>query len=392
MLINIKNVLELLQQKVNAVDSSTSIKDLEYLLKASKKAARSVIYEVDSDGSLPDPTTTNTRIAFVQTRGVVAYNNNRWDYLPSQNLSSEQPAWVFQGTVAGYVSAGRTGPSTTTSNIEKFSFPYEYTHGIIGTLTSGNRSLVAGQSSETAGYTSGAESPTTAQVNKMLFASDTSGIDALDLSIIRRYLSGQSSSVNGYTAGGQAPTPTVVMYNVIDKFPFAADTNATDVGDLTITVRDLTGISSASNGYTAGGEVYLSGYSDIINKFAFASDGNAVISGNLTAVSKQHSGQSSESNGYVSAGYVGVSPVAIDTIQKFPFASDTNAAGVGALTQEKYYNIGQSSTTNGYSSGGFFNPPGYLATIEKFSFVSDGNGAFVANMSGLRGAGAGQQV
>ena len=37
----------------------------------------------------------------------------------------------------------------------------------------------------------------------------------------------QSSLVSGYTSGGN-PGPS----NVIDKFPFAADANATDVGDL----------------------------------------------------------------------------------------------------------------------------------------------------------------
>ena len=36
----------------------------------------------------------------------------------------------------------------------------------------------------------------------------------------------------GYTSGGKAPPWTNV--DTIDKFPFASDDNATDVGDLTV--------------------------------------------------------------------------------------------------------------------------------------------------------------
>ena len=46
--------------------------------------------------------------------------------------------------------------------------------------------------------------------------------DAFDLPIVFQ------GTVSGYTSGG-GPGQT----NVIDKFPFASDANATDVGDLT---------------------------------------------------------------------------------------------------------------------------------------------------------------
>ena len=49
------------------------------------------------------------------------------------------------------------------------------------------------------------------------------------------YGAGQSSSESGYTSGAQTRIPPAPAFatNVIDKFPFAADANATDVGDLT---------------------------------------------------------------------------------------------------------------------------------------------------------------
>ena len=42
--------------------------------------------------------------------------------------------------------------------------------------------------------------------------------------------SGQSSGDNGYLSGGEQQGQGTV--NVIQKFPFASDSNATDVGDL----------------------------------------------------------------------------------------------------------------------------------------------------------------
>ena len=50
-------------------------------------------------------------------------------------------------------------------------------------------------------------------------------------------------SISGYTSGGN-PGPT----NVIDKFPFASDGNATDVGDLTVGRYAVTGQSSSVSG------------------------------------------------------------------------------------------------------------------------------------------------
>ena len=55
-----------------------------------------------------------------------------------------------------------------------------------------------------------------------------------DLTVIRRNSSAQSSTTHGYTTGGGTPAKV----NTIDKFPFASDTNASDVGDL-ITVNDF---------------------------------------------------------------------------------------------------------------------------------------------------------
>jgi hypothetical protein len=55
-------------------------------------------------------------------------------------------------------------------------------------------------------------------------------------------------TVAGYTSGGYSPSK-----NTIDKFAFATDGNATDVGDLTSNRHKLSGQSSSENGYVSGG-------------------------------------------------------------------------------------------------------------------------------------------
>ena len=57
-------------------------------------------------------------------------------------------------------------------------------------------------------------------------------------------------SVSGYSSGGN-PFP---LATTVDKFPFASDGNATDVGDLLQLTRQGAGQSSTTSGYTSGGD------------------------------------------------------------------------------------------------------------------------------------------
>ena len=143
--------------------------------------------------------------------------------------------------------------------------------------------------------------------------------------------------VSGYVSGGSAP-PGPFNVNTIDKFPFASDGSATDVGDLTQARSGPAGQSSTVSGYTSGGDA----------------------------------------------------PPSVNTIDKFPFAADGNATDVGDLTQARYFAAGQSSTVSGYTSGGF--TPGNVNTIDKFPFASDGNATDVGDLTQARTSSVGQQV
>ena len=74
-----------------------------------------------------------------------------------------------------------------------------------------------------------------------------------DLTVARYKSAGQSSIGTGFgytTASEGSPS---VTYNVIDKFSFATDGNATDVGDMSVHRWAVAGQSSTTHGYASGG-------------------------------------------------------------------------------------------------------------------------------------------
>jgi len=139
-------------------------------------------------------------------------------------------------------------------------------------------------------------------------------------------------TVSGYSSGGY----TSSIINIIDKFSFSSDGNASDVGDLTVSRQQAGGQSSSTHGYTSGGNT--GSVSNVIDKFSFTTDGNATDVGDITVSRNYSSGQSSSTHGYQSAGLTGSKSNVID---KFSFSSDGNATDVGDLTASRSGSIGQ---------------------------------------------------
>ena len=240
------------------------------------------------------------------------------------------------------------------------------------------------------GYTSGGQLGSTPAwgniIDKFPFATDGNATDVGDLAVTRIGGAGQSSGVSGYTSGGYTdPAGVGGFSNVIDKFPFAVDANTTDVGDLTIERYQNAGQSSEVSGYTSGGSGSYPLDRFTIDKFSFAADGNATDVGDLTSLANSAAGQSSDVSGYTSGGTRNVS---YDRIDKFSFAADGNATIVGDLTRASGLVTGQSSTTSGYTSGG--SGPGFLTVIDKFPFATDGNAIDVGDLTVGRRYAAGQ--
>jgi hypothetical protein len=299
-----------------------------------------------------------------------------------------------QGSNFGYTAGGFIPP--TSNVIDKFPFASDANATDVGDTTAPNLRGGAGTSSSTFGYISGGAGFINT-IHKFPFSVDGNSTDVGDLYEGRIFQSGQSSADNGYNSGGQiSPTsPTVNnQVNTIDKFPFASDANATDVGNLTVARDGPAGQSSTENGYASGGWAGAPATTpvvyNVIDKFPFASDTNASDVGNLTVSRRFVGGTNSETEGYTSGGY-NPNGTFYNTIDKFPFASDANATDVGDLTEVKYGPVGQSSTTSGYGSGGAGPPFNASNVIQKFPFASDANATDVGDLTVARSQVTGQQ-
>ena len=296
---------------------------------------------------------------------------------------------IFQGSVSGYTSGGDAGPALT-NVVDKFPFASDTNATDVGDLTIA-RNRLAGQSSTTHGYSSGGGPPFVSIIDKFPFNSDTNATGVGNLTQARGFVTGQSSSTHGYSSAGLiTPPPTGTQLNTIDKFPFAHDVVATDVGNVTEARNGPAGQSSTTHGYTSGGNPGPTGFGNTIDKFPFAADTNATNVGDISSTLRDTCGQSSTTSGYTSGGFTGAR---INTIDKFPFSTDTNATDVGDLTQAREIPGSQSSTSSGYTSGGYTGPPsGFQNTIDKFPFSSDSNATDVGDLSVTRISATGQQA
>lgn len=231
------------------------------------------------------------------------------------------------------------------------------------------------------GYTSGGSPPTTNTIDKFPFAANNNASDVGDLTFERTAgTAGQSSSVSGYTSGGfSGPVSTA---NIIDRFPFAVNVSATDVGDLTVQRFGVAGQSSSTSGYTSGGAPPPgSPVLNVIDRFPFATNASATDVGDISPVRTNVSGQSSLVNGYVSGGSsVAPAPLYRNTINRFPFATNADATEVAALSTGKYSATGHSSATSGYSSGGI-TLPGVGTPIDKFPFANNATSTNIGNLT-----------
>jgi len=315
--------------------------------------------------------------------------------------------YSFQGTSYGFAVQGiGDSPYASASNIERFSFTSDGNSTDVGDYFSTQRTYLSGggNTSDTSGYTAGGNNSNPGSpgfsnvISKYPFAiSGGTSTDAADLA--EEYQGGaqQSSSTSGYYSGGTGLFPSS-PYNrgCIQKWPFASDTNATNVATLSVARSSIgAGQSSSTNGYTSGG--LAPSYSNVIDKFPFSSDTNATDVGDLSKARDYVSGQSSSENGYVSGGQPGSgdgpSPYTSNRVDKFPFSSDTSATDVLDLFEQNYHGVGHSSTTYGYVSGGrSLQIPGTNTNvIQKFPFSSDTNGTDVGDILASRYGGQGSQ-
>ncbi len=223
------------------------------------------------------------------------------------------------------------------------------------------------------GYTGSASNV----IDKWAFSSDANATDVGDLTAARNGLAGSQDTTHGYIAGGSGHS------NIIERTAFATDGNSSDVGDLTVGKSSISGHSSFTHGYTCGGEASGTGDNgiNVIEKYAFASSGNGINVGDILETRLSVSGVMSLTHGYAIGGRRLQPITRTDNIEKFPFATDSNSTDHGdllAVNTNIAYN-GQQSLTHGYATGGEFTGNG--TRLQKFAFATSSNATSVGTLS-----------
>lgn len=247
------------------------------------------------------------------------------------------------------------------------------------------------------GYAMGGDPSGAGQLNvvdKWSFTSDGNATDVGDLPVsVAPYGGGGSSTTKGYSFGGYSGSD---VESDIHGMPFAAESPIADAGDL----HPLQGYRStqavdASNAFTTGGFYNAPPFTatTLISKFPFASEGTATDSGGDLTVASGVTSIPSPSNAYV------VDDGTVN-IYKFPFAisSGTVSDVMDLSTSGNPYHASSQSTTHGYvGHGGQTNPfQASNLSVDKFAFASDTLSAGVLCVTGTGPAtyktrGGGQQ-
>ena len=203
-------------------------------------------------------------------------------------------------------------------------------------------------------------------IERFSFTSDGDATDWADLVRSTKYTSGATSQTYGYTCMGSYAAPSATDHNVIQKYAMSSQSNSTDIGDALAAGSGSCGSSSQTHGYASGRYVAPAPYSDQIQKWSFSTDGNATDVGNLLVGLNTPAGHSDWVGNY---GWVSGGQPSTNVIQKFAFATDGDSTDVANMTTNKNAHHGTSSATYGYCSAGHI-PPNCSNIIEKFSFAN----------------------
>lgn len=400
MAINIEKLITQIDARYAAIDSNTSALEQFRINQARDRLNNSGVNALtyNSTGQLPstaDSAFLGT-IAYVKTDNVfgdsdgafyiATARDSGWVRVASTQDSDEVAiaAPTPGGGASGPIAYAGTNVYVYHDDLQKFDMTSSTNAAVVitGPYFPANTQTSGGRSS-THGYFAGGGFPTRLDtIMSFPFAAEDAISDTTaDLTSARYGSQGVpiGDGTFNYSAGGLIPAGVI---NVIEKYPTANANNATDVGDLTDSRYAVTGGSSSTHGYRAGGLNPGSQGTNIIDKWSFASDGNATDVGDNTQQRGWSAGASSTDHGYQAGGFHWIPPSGrYNIIDKYAFASDGNASDVGDLTGTDHNNSGGSSSTHGFRLGGSAGTPTGSTDIEKFAFASDGNATDVADLT-----------
>ncbi len=301
------------------------------------------IVKLDGTAKLP-------AVSGVALTGVVGATKNASDPTISTNPSGGVGT-EWQNTTSGeiYVCTDATAGANVWKNVGEQSgniAPFHFTNAALYCFAPGGNTVSDVNHSH---------------IDKVTFASDGNATDQGDLTWARRGKSQSSSTTHGYSAGGYGMSPAG-QTNRIDKFAMGSLSNSTDVGDTTVSGETHAGCTSETHGHAVGGGAGLRR----CDKYSFATDGNATNIGDLLSVNRDYPmGGSTQTHGYILGSNSGAPT---NQIEKFSYADDSTTANVGNLVGSK---VGSSA----HCEAGYIWAAGHFTTlttrIDKMTTASD---------------------
>ena len=259
------------------------------------------------------------------------------------NLTSAR-AHDFSGcssSTYGYANGGGppASPSTASNVIDKHQYGTSNNSTDVGDLTLARYASASCEGSSY-GYVMGGATPTKQNIiERYPFASDTNASDVGDLTQNLAYCCGSASGTHGYTHGGNDGAPSAYGTDKIEKFALASSANSTLYSGVILGTYTNTyggGTGSRTHGYTYGRWAYdgsspVTAFRDTIDKFSYATEANATDVGNLVVARARGSASSSTTHGYAAGGRSADGNTFFNHLEKHSFASDGNATDVGDM-------------------------------------------------------------
>ena len=226
------------------------------------------------------------------------------------------------------------------------------------------------------------------RIDRWDYASDSAATDVGNLAQISMYNAGCTSGTDGFCITSHAAYP---ISTGIQKYSYASATgDATSHGDVTTGAGSPQGCSDMVNqyGYRCGGNNPVANRKD---KFAFLSNVTASDAGDLAIHHHAGGGSNDLTHGYNQSGHVSGSSTDTAQIDRFAFAAGVDSVDCGDVTQGRGgTDNGASSTIRGYLVQGYsISGGGYSNRIDNHTFASSITATDVGDVSStLQGNGA----
>jgi len=181
-----------------------------------------------------------------------------------------------------------------------------------------------------------------------------------DLSVSMASLGSNASNIRMVCSGGENPSAS----NVMQYVHFVNQGNYSDFGDLgTAQGNTNKGTGNSVKAVTSCG----SGDTDLLQTFNFATLGNATSFGNLTAV--RNGAPLGVTNGVVGVYGGGMAPNQVNTIDFINISTNANATDFGDLTVARGEMGSVDSSTRGIFMGGRTNSPSSGTRLNTIDFI-----------------------